>query len=253
MADHHARIALVVLSDPIRTRPLAQAAQTVRLLRQSNIRLLPYLAVNFLLPRLVGKVIAGAAGEAAERIPLGRLCQRLGLAVVVARDVNSDTFRSQLVGSGAELIVAFHFDQILAADTIAAVPRGGINVHPGPLPAQRGPVPTIHALLDTPPCFGVTVHRLVPRIDAGPILEQALIDLPAETSALAAARLLHLAALPLLERALADLAAGVAEERATIQLPYCGFPKAALLRRLAGAGRRLADWRDVRRALRLPV
>lgn len=250
-ADHAPRIALVALSDPPRTHKLAEARRTLRLLRRSGPRLLPYLACNFVLPRLAAGLVPRSPDAPPERTPLALLCRRLGLPCVVVPDSNAPSFHAQLAASGAELIVTFHFDQILSAATIAAAPRGGINVHPGMLPAHRGPVPTIHALLEPQPRFGVTLHRLEPRIDAGPILAQQTLDLPPDTSALAAARLLHLAALPLLADTLARMADGTAQDRAVRPLPYCGFPTAAELRRLADAGRRLADRSDLLRALRL--
>jgi methionyl-tRNA formyltransferase len=255
VADHAGRIALVALSDPLRQRRLAEARRTWRLLRRSGPRLLPYLLGNFVLPRLAPRPVPGLPARAAapERTPLPRLCRRLGLPCVPVPDCNAPGFQAALAASGAELIVTFHFDQILAPATIAAVPRGGINVHPGALPAQRGPVPTLHALLEPAPRFAVTLHRLVARIDAGPILAQQTLPLPPGTTALEAARQLHLAALPLLDATLARLAAGEATARAVAPLPYCGFPAAAELRRLAATGRRLADRRDLWRALCLPA
>ena len=254
-AEHAGRIALVALSDPLRQRRLAETRRTWRTLRRSGPRLLPYLLGNFVLPRLAPRPLPGLPARAAapERTPLPRLCRQLGLPCLKVPDCNAPDFKAALAASGAELIVTFHFDQILAPATLAAVPRGGINVHPGPLPAQRGPVPTLHALLEPAPRFAVTLHRLAARIDAGPILAQQALPLPPDTTALEAARQLHLAALPLLDATLPRLAAGAAVERAVAPLPYCGFPTAAELRRLAAAGRRLADRRDLWRALRLPA
>ena len=114
--------------------------------------------------------------------------------------------------------------------------------------AHRGPVPTIHALAEDPPLFGVTVHRTVARIDAGAILAQRAVPLPADVSASAAARALHLAGVPLLEAVIAALAAGAAEERQVVPLPYCPFPPPALLRRV-----RLVDAADWRAAWRCRV
>ena len=251
---HAAQIALVALSDPLRQHPLAETRRTLRLLRRSGPRLLPYLLGNFVLPRLApSRLVPSRPAAPPERTPLARLCRRLGLPCRAVPDANAPAFRAALAASRAELIVTFHFDQILAPATLAAVPLGGINVHPGALPAQRGPVPTLHALLEPAPRFAVTLHRLVARIDAGPILAQQTLPLPPETTALEAARRLHLAALPLLDATLTRLAAGDATARAVAPLPYCGFPTAAELRRLAAAGRRLADRRDLWRALRLPA
>ncbi|WP_431272750.1 hypothetical protein [Dankookia sp. P2] len=109
-------------------------------------------------------------------------------------------------------------------------------------------MPTVWAQAEQHPRFGVTVHRLVPRIDAGGILGQREVALPAGTTASAAARALHLAGVPLLAEVLAALAAGTATETAPGLLPYCPFPPPALLRAVAARGRRLVDGADLRRA-----
>ena len=168
-------------------------------------------------------------------------------------DVNSPAFQTVLRESGAELIICFHFDQILHAETIAVARHGGINVHPGLLPLHRGPVPTLHAQLDPDPVWGVTVHQLITRIDAGAILAQARLALPSDITALGAAQALHMAALPLLDSVLARLAQGDMGTTQTPTLPYCGFPSRHMLRRLRRDGRRGVSWSDLLAALRLPV
>ena len=245
VARHAADIALVGLSDPFRPETGGAIRQTWRRVRQSGPSLLPYLTVNFVLPRLLS-VFAPATIDAT---PLARACPTRGIPVVAVADVNADAFRERLSASGAELLVTFHFDQILTEATIAALPFGGINIHPSILPRHRGPTPTIHALLDDPVELGVTVHRLAPRIDAGAILAQARIaDRPGLT-AIGAARLAHDAALPLLDALLPAIAAGRAEAMQVPPLPYRGFPTPAELRALARKGRSAAGWSDVGDAL----
>ncbi len=246
------RIAMIGLSDPFRAEKGGALGQTWTRLKGSGPRLLPYLFLNFSLPRLVG-ALPGRDGGAPEATPLRRLAERHGITAETVPDVNAEAFRRRIAASGADVIVTFHFDQILTAETIAAAPLGGLNVHPSLLPDHRGPVPTIHALLDDPVRLGVSIHRLVPKIDAGGLVAQAgLADEPALTSLGAAARL-HEAAIPLLDRALADLAAGRLAETALPLLPYRGFPTRADLARLAGKGRRPAGWSDLRAALATPI
>jgi methionyl-tRNA formyltransferase len=245
------RLALVGLSDPFRREAGGALGQTVKRLRQSGPRLIPYLFLNFSAPRIAGALRPPARAGDTDRTPVPRLCRELGVPVAEVSDVNAPEFRTRLAESGADLILTFHFDQILRAETIAVARRGGINVHPGLLPKHRGPVPTIHALLDDPVELGVTVHRLVPKIDAGALLAQATIpDEPRLTSLEAASRL-HEAALPLLERVLADIAAGQEVETRLPTLPYRGFPAPGEMRHLAAKGRRAAGWSDLRAAVQL--
>lgn len=245
------RIALVGLSDPFRAEAGGALGQTFRRLRQSGPRIIPYLFLNFSLPRLAGAVLPRAPAGDVERTPVAELCRRFSVPATDVRDVNGAAFRELIAASGADLILTFHFDQILRAETIGSVPSGGINVHPGLLPKHRGPVPTIHALLDDPVELGVSIHRLVARIDAGGLLAQTALAYRSGMTALEAAAHLHEAALPLLETVLADIASGRSVERPLDTLPYRGFPTPAEMSRLRRTGRSAAGWRDAAAAVRL--
>ena len=53
------------------------------------------------------------------------------------------------------------------------VPRfGSYNLHPGPLPQYAGLNPVSWAIYNGEKHHGVTLHRMVPQIDAGPIIYQ---------------------------------------------------------------------------------
>ena len=252
VAAHAGEIALVALSDPFRREAGGSLGQTWKRIKVSGPGILPYLFVNFSLPRIAGALPARGTGEV-DRTPLAQLCEKVGIATLAVTDVNGAAFRKALAESGADLILTFHFDQILSAQTIGAVPLGGINVHPSLLPRHRGPVPTIHALIDDPVELGVSLHRLVPKIDAGSLLSQSRVPDPGKVSAIGAADLLHLAALPLLDALLPALAAGLAGETPLPVLPYRGFPSPAELRELGRRGRSVACWGDIKAAFGTPI
>ncbi len=225
-------VVLVGRSPPFREGTIAPLRQH---LARSGPRFLPFLVANYALPHWVA------------RRGRGWLSGR-GVPVVEMPAMNGAAAQAAIRAARPDLLLTFHCDQILSAQTLGLARLGGINLHPSLLPAHRGPVPTIHALAEDPPRLGVTVHRTVARIDAGAILAQRAVALPAGTTASAAARALHLAGVPLLEQVVADLAAGVAAERVVAPLPYCPFPSAALLRRV-----QLVDAADWRAALRVRV
>lgn len=231
IAANPGRIAMVARSDPYRPQQGGALGQVWRHLRRSGPRFLPYLLANFAIPELFPSRLAA-------------LCVRLGIPCSVEADMNAAEFRTRLTASGADILLTFHCDQILSATTIGTLRLGGLNVHCGRLPLHRGPVPTLHALLEPVPRFGITVHRLVPRIDAGAILAQATPELPPDISAIEAAIRLHDAAIPLLDDVLGRLAQGPVAETPLIPQAYCGFPTPAELRALARLGRAGAKWRD---------
>ncbi|SHJ05165.1 Formyl transferase [Roseomonas rosea] len=242
-ALHRDSLVLVGLSNPYRRNTGGALGQAWRHLRRSGPRMLGYLAVNMSLPR-IASALSRRPG------PLQALCRDGHIRAMPVEDVNGPAFKAALRESGAELVVTFHFDQILTAATLAIPPLGGINIHPSLLPRHRGPIPGFWAGLEAEPAYGATVHRLVPRIDAGAILVQRAVDLPRGTSASAAARLLHRAAVPLATEALRRIATGEAEERQAEPLPYCPFPGRATLREGRRRGIRLVGPGDIRAALR---
>jgi methionyl-tRNA formyltransferase len=255
VAESEDEIVLVGMSDPFAGKRGGSLRQFVHNMRVSGPRFIPYLAANFIAPRICGAVwrlLRWPVGTS--HVPLGEACRRRGIDCLIVRDVNGPEWRAAMRRSGAELIVSFHFDQILNSESISAAPKGGVNVHAALLPRHRGPVPTLHALLDDIPVFGVTVHRLVLRIDAGAILAQTTLDLPApRTTALAAARLLHQEAVGLLHQVMATLRHGDGEDWLPESLPYCGFPTAAQLHDLASRGRSAAGWSDLLAGACIPV
>ena len=55
--------------------------------------------------------------------------------------------------------------------------RGSLNVHPSLLPKFRGPSPALSAILEDERTTGVSIMQMNERMDAGPIVGQARIEL----------------------------------------------------------------------------
>lgn len=258
VADHRADIAFVGLSNAERPSSGGLTGQIRRHLTRSGAGILPYLAVNFGLPDLLRPLApltqaASGSGDAPEATPLKTLCRRLGIPTLTVDDVNGPEVAQMLRDAAPDLILTYHFDQILKPETIGLARLGGINGHPGLLPRHRGPVPTIHALAEGPGSFGMTLHRLAAAIDAGAILAQEAVPLPPGTTATRAAVALHTHGRGMLDRLLDDIGrTGVLPEGRSVEvLPYCPFPDRAMLASLRRRGLRLTDGRDLREALSL--
>lgn len=78
-----------------------------------------------------------------------------------------------------ELIVVACFPRLIPSAIIDLAPLGGCNLHPSLLPELRGPEPLFWTLQKGLHESGVTLHRLSDRFDAGGILAQRRVEIPA--------------------------------------------------------------------------
>ena len=102
-----------------------------------------------------------ARREHADYIALGKL--------------NSKKSRDYLRSLDPDVFISVACPQILRKKILQIPRRGAWNVHSALLPRNRGMLPTFWSLVngDTP---GVTLHKMVPELDAGKILLQRSID-----------------------------------------------------------------------------
>lgn len=96
----------------------------------------------------------------------------LGLSVLATDDVNSAESTAQLKSLGADLAYVAAFGQKIGRELLTAFPVGIVNLHASLLPALRGAAPINWAIINGDHETGVTVFRLVEKMDAGPILMQ---------------------------------------------------------------------------------
>lgn len=72
-----------------------------------------------------------------------------------------------------DYLVVVSYGQLLSEDILAYPTIAPINVHASLLPRWRGASPIHHAILQGDKETGVTIQKMEPQLDAGPILAQA--------------------------------------------------------------------------------
>lgn len=80
----------------------------------------------------------------------------------------------------ADVGVCVAYGKLLPASLIEAFPKGILNVHYSLLPLYRGASPVEAALLDGVDETGVTIQRMVPKLDAGDIVAQETVAISAD-------------------------------------------------------------------------
>jgi methionyl-tRNA formyltransferase len=136
-----------------------------------------------------------------------------GLPVLQPEKPRGPEFIAQVRELKADLSVVVAYGHILPLDVLELPSRGTINVHASLLPALRGAAPIQAAIREGHTRSGVTIMRMVLRLDAGPIILQLPTDiLDDETGGELGLRLSELGATALIE-ALALLGMGQAREQ----------------------------------------
>lgn len=74
-------------------------------------------------------------------------------------------------------LISFCSPVIVPGAVLARLPGGAYNFHPGP-PERPGRYPSVFALYDGAAVFGITVHEMVAKVDAGPIVAAEWFPIP---------------------------------------------------------------------------
>jgi methionyl-tRNA formyltransferase len=109
-------------------------------------------------------------GKTLQPTPTAERAAVEGLAIIKCEDVNTPEMIERLSASQADIGVVAAFGQKLLEPVRSAFRLGCINLHASLLPKFRGASPISAAILAGERRTGVTVFRLVDRMDAGPIL-----------------------------------------------------------------------------------
>jgi methionyl-tRNA formyltransferase len=157
----------------------------------------------------------GRSRSKLEPPPIKVIALEEGLPVLQPeRPRGDDAFAARVREIAPDLSIVVAYGHILPTELIDLPPRGTLNIHASLLPALRGAAPVQAAIREGLTETGVTIMRMIPRLDAGPVLQQLRTPIADdETGGELALRLSELGALALIE-ALAAIEVGAVSERA---------------------------------------
>ncbi len=110
--------------------------------------------------------------------PVKEAALSYGLPVLQPATLRDPTVIAQLTALQPDVGVVAAYGEILRRAVLAIPPLGYLNIHPSLLPLYRGPSPVTGAILAGETVTGVTIMVLDAGMDSGPILAQAVVDLP---------------------------------------------------------------------------
>ena len=144
--------------------------------------------------------------------PVKEIALAEGIPVLQPEKPRSEEFLAQLRALEPDASIVVAYGHIIPKAVLDLPPSGSFNVHASLLPKLRGAAPIQAAILEGLHETGVTIMRMVPALDAGPMLLQVATPIAEdETYGELALRLSELGALALIE-AMTLVAMGRARE-----------------------------------------
>ena len=157
-----------------------------------------YAARPGLFSRLVPKELGGLSAEA----------HRLGIDVVRSDDANCAQVVSEIVKLEPTAFVVAGFPHLLSKALIGRFRAGGLNVHPGRLPEERGAAPLFWALKAGRTTIGWTIHVIDEGEDTGDVVAKGELSFDPGTDGQQILKRCAEAALPILIKSVRGLIDG---------------------------------------------
>lgn len=146
--------------------------------------------------------------------PVKKVAEVLGVPVYQPESLRSPEDAAPLRGAAPDLLVVVAYGEILRKHVLELAPHGALNVHPSLLPRYRGSAPVRTAILNGDETTGVSIIKLVRKLDAGPVIHQIIEDIDPDEDADQLEGRLALLAAEILPQSCLDWIAGEIEPRA---------------------------------------
>ena len=150
------------------------------------------------------------AGRGMKTIPsqIKNTANKLGLLIMQPQSLkNSEVFKT-LKDLNADILVVAAYGLIIPEEILNLFHKGCFNVHASLLPRWRGAAPIHRAIESGDNKIGVTIMKVVSKLDAGPMIRKISIDLLTQSTTGEMTNLLALKGAELMAEVLEDIAKG---------------------------------------------
>ena len=146
--------------------------------------------------------------QPAEHEALSAAAAAARIDVLKTSEVGAVRSRGRIADARPDALVVASFPTLLPESVLSLAPLGGLNLHPGALPEQRGPAPLFWTLKRGEPSLRFAIHVLARGEDDGDLVSTGSMPFPPGTHGAEILRGLATVAAPYLLEALRDLAEG---------------------------------------------
>ena len=111
------------------------------------------------------------------RSPVHELAEERNIQVFYPKIFDKDVI-NHLKNISPDLIIVMAYGKILSKEILKIPKYGCINIHVSILPRWRGAAPIEHTLMNGDKESGITIIKMVDKLDAGPIIVQQKFTIP---------------------------------------------------------------------------
>lgn len=112
-----------------------------------------------------------------------QLCRELSIEYAVPASTNTPEWTLKITEIAPDIIFSFYYRNMISPEILKIPPLGGYNLHGSYLPAYRGRCPVNWVIIRGEEFTGVTLHEMVEKPDAGPIVAQRKIGIAPDDTA----------------------------------------------------------------------
>ncbi len=100
-----------------------------------------------------------------------------GIDVLTPATLKDEQLVAELANTEWDVFVVAAYAKLIPTNILEIPRRGALNVHPSLLPKLRGPSPALTAILQDERVTGVSIMQMAEKMDAGPVVAQARVEL----------------------------------------------------------------------------
>jgi len=114
--------------------------------------------------------------------PVALRASNAGIPLFQPQSLRDDESAKRLSEANPDVLVVVAYGEILTRRVLSIAPHGALNVHPSLLPKYRGAAPVAAAVSRGDSATGVSIMKLVRRLDAGPVIATFPVEIPPDAT-----------------------------------------------------------------------
>ena len=123
-------------------------------------------------------------GQKIEKSSIHLLAETLNLNIRTPNQLNKNNLEYEYLRNlDLDLVIVVAYGQIIPDEMLGLTKKGFINIHASLLPSWRGAAPIQRSIMNLDKETGVSIMKIVEKLDSGPVMKQQKIEIKKNTNA----------------------------------------------------------------------